>query len=73
MTKRQALRIAHGVAYRFVQSALDVGDDSALYSEADQLKIENALDDICQRHFERSNLFDPDQAADPRRARLSAP
>jgi hypothetical protein len=61
MTKRQAKRIAHRIAYRFLQQALDVGGDEALVecpesTEADQKKVEDALDQLTQRHFELGGL-----------------
>lgn len=55
MTKREAKRIAHQIAYRFLQQALDGGGREAEQrgaSESDQLKIDQALDDLTQRHFE---------------------
>lgn len=70
MNKQQARRIAYGIAYRFVQQALDGGGDEATAlgaTEADQKKIEDELDGIAQRLFERSDKIDPkDAAAGPR-------
>lgn len=57
MTKRQARRVAHYIAYKFLQQALDCGgcealDDYGHANEADQRKIDEALDALTQRHFE---------------------
>lgn len=55
MTKREASRIAHQVAYRFLQQAIAVVGAEAIragYSESDQEKIEAELDKLAQRHFE---------------------
>lgn len=57
MTKREAKRRAYTIAYRFVQQALDAGpwvDDEK--DEANQKKIEDALDTIAQRLFEHSDI-----------------
>ena len=58
MTRRKAKRIAYGIAYRFVQQALDGGGDEAMAlgeTDADQKKIEDGLDQIAQFLFERSD------------------
>ena len=56
MTNRTAKRIAHQIAYRFLQQALDGGGREAVAqyggTEADQRKIDDALDALTQRHFE---------------------
>lgn len=64
MTKRQATKIAYGIAYRAVQKALDVGGYEAETDTVggdfgntlgpDQAKVEDALDRIAQRFFELS-------------------
>lgn len=61
MTKRRAKKIAHGIAYRFVQQAIDSGGNEVIVegvyaTEQDQKKVEAALDEIAQRHFELSHL-----------------
>lgn len=56
MTKREAKRIAHAIAFRFLQQALDVGgaeyEAYANATLADQVRIDRALDELTQRHFE---------------------
>jgi hypothetical protein len=52
MTKREARRIALRLAYEAVQKAIDGGGEEAVTVE-DQAKIDNALDEIVQRLFER--------------------
>lgn len=58
MTRRDATRLAYRIAYRFVQTALEVGgtkaDRDGLTPE-DQQKVEDALDTIAQRFYERAN------------------
>jgi hypothetical protein len=55
MTKREARRIAYGVAYRFVQQALDgAGYGGETGNAVDQAKIDDALDTIAQQLYERS-------------------
>lgn len=61
MNKRTAKRIAHKIAYRFLQQALDGGGFEAMdeYNHPDedaQQKIDLALDDLTQRHFELSKF-----------------
>lgn len=61
MTKREARRIAHRIAYRFLQQALDGGGFEAVdeYGQADdvsQKKIDDALDCLTQRHFELGDV-----------------
>lgn len=68
MTKREAMRAAHAIAYRFIQQALDSGPgDGFSGSPADQMKIEDALDTLAQRHFEHSTLLDEAPARPVRR------
>ena len=55
MTKREAKRIAYAIAYRFVQSSIDVGGSEAGVDYETQQKIDNALDDIAQSLFERAD------------------
>jgi hypothetical protein len=60
VNKRQARKVANRLAYMFVQLAIDTGasDEKSDYSkltEADQKKIDDELDLICQRLFERSD------------------
>lgn len=57
MNKREARRIAYQIAYRFAQQALDGGGDEARVvapdaTDADQRKIDDAMDSIVQRLFE---------------------
>lgn len=69
MNKREAARVAHRIAYRFLQQALDGGGFEAIEdyggTSADQKKIDDALDAIAQRHFE---LGDVDGETSRRRA-----
>lgn len=53
MTKREARRHAHHVAYVWIQKALNVGpgDDYGL-SDEEKKQTEDELDQIAQRHFE---------------------
>ena len=52
MNKREAMRIAHGIAYGLLQSALDAGiADIEDRSSKDGEKLEKALDSLAQRHF----------------------
>lgn len=53
MTKREARRHAHHVAWIWIQKALDAGpgENHALTDE-EQLQIETELDQLAQRHFE---------------------
>ncbi len=60
MNKREARRLAHRIAYRFVQQAIQVGGDEVFRdnpkaTQADQQKVEDALDDIAQWHYEKGN------------------
>jgi hypothetical protein len=63
VNQRQATRIAHRIAYRFCQQALDVGgsefQEYVDATAADQKKIDDALDRITQRHFELAHI-DPE-------------
>jgi hypothetical protein len=63
VNKREARRIAHHIAYRFVQQALDGGGHEAYKdlipdheNDENQAKVEEALDHIAQRHFELSRM-----------------
>lgn len=58
MNKKEARRIADRIAYEFLQQAIDTGAASkvGIFTEMDIAKIENALDDIIQRHFNRSDI-----------------
>lgn len=53
MTKREAVRHAHHVAYLWIEKALlaGPGDDHSL-TPAEQKQVEDELDRIAQRHFE---------------------
>lgn len=53
MTKAEARRTAYRVAYRFVQQAVDQGGSEMPEDAADQAKVENQLDIIAQRLFEK--------------------
>lgn len=53
MTKRQARMVAYGIAYRFVQQAIDSGGPDDM-SEADQDRVDAELERIAQRLFERA-------------------
>lgn len=52
MTKREARRHAHHVAYVWIQKALDAGPGESGLTEAEQQQIEDELDQMAQRHFE---------------------
>lgn len=58
VTKREAMKVAHRIAYRFIEQALSIGGaEASMYHcgkdcESDQKKIDDALDTIAQRHFE---------------------
>lgn len=53
MTKREARRHAHHVAYTWIQKALDAGPgEGHAMTEAEREQIEQELDQIAQRHFE---------------------
>lgn len=56
MNESECKRIANGIAYRFVQQAIDTGDDSEQYAPEDRARIDIALDAIAQRLYERSHL-----------------
>lgn len=53
MNKREAGRVAHGIVYGLIQSALDSGieplEEAAAHGDGE--KLETALDGIAQRHF----------------------
>lgn len=53
MTRREARRHAHYVAYQWIEKALNngPGDNHAL-TAAEQKQIEDELDRLAQRHFE---------------------
>ncbi len=53
MTRRQAHVIALGIAYRAVAKALQAGGDEAGDHYDDQGKVDDALDAIAQRLYER--------------------
>lgn len=59
MTKGEAKRVAHRIAYIYLQRAIDVGgsefEQYLNATEKDQLKIDKALDELSQRHFELSD------------------
>jgi hypothetical protein len=52
MTKREAIRHAHGQAYAVIQSHIDSGSEFECDDE-DLPKVIAALDKLAQRHFER--------------------
>ena len=56
MTKQHAKKVAYGIAYRFVQQAIETGGDEAQADTEDQAKIDAALDEIAQMLFNRSTL-----------------
>ena len=56
MTKREARVLATKIAYEALQKAVQCGGDEAgltVEAEEDQIKIDNALDDIAQVMYER--------------------
>lgn len=53
LSKREARRIATRLAYEAVQQTLQIGNSEGATYE-DQLLIDNALDAIAQRLYERS-------------------
>ncbi len=65
MTKRQARKIANGIAYKFVQAAIDAGPANTGTSEKNALRIENELDRIAQMLFDRSNLVAETRLVEP--------
>ena len=54
MNKRDAKRRAHGFAYARLQEWLDSSWDNDLEHGDDAVKIEDAMNELAQRHFELS-------------------